>query len=173
MFKRFLRLCLALAAATTFGSAIAADLPKPIADAAPHLNAFASGGTTVNGPLGGTFTVDTSGWAGTSGTLNITYNSFKIAVAGQTWTYNGSWAFTGSMLSNGYLDGTLTGSWNISGIDLASMGVSAGSTLSLGFNIQFKNGMANGTINISMPGLSTPIAYPVSFSQSTALGLLL
>lgn len=173
MFKRFLRLCLALAAATAFSSANAADLPKPITDAAPHLNAFASGGTTVNGPLGGTFTVDTSGWAGTSGTLNITYNNFKIAAAGQTWTYNGTWAFTGSLLSNGYLDGSLTGSWNISGIDLASMGIPAGTTLSLGFNIAFKNGMASGTINISMPGLSAPIAYPVNFSQSAALGLLL
>lgn len=174
MFKRFLRFGLAIIAAAAVSTASAADLPKPIADAAPHLNSFAATGgvTTINGPLGGSYSVDVSGWAGSSGTINIAYNNFRIGVLGQTWTYNGNWVYTGSIQNNGWLNGSLTGTWAIGGLNFPNMGISAGSTMSIGFNIQFSNGMANGSLSVTLPGYGA-YSVPVNFSQSQALGMLL
>lgn len=134
---------------------------KPLAQSG---NGFASG-QTYPGPYGGSYTVDYGAWSGSSGTVTMSYNNFAIpASATQRLIYNGSWSYSGSVLSNGYLEGTMTGQWTISGL---GQGLD---NLSWNMTVRFAAGMAD--LSMTVPGLlSTPIT--MSFSQGDMLALLM
>lgn len=175
MFQRFKHLCLALLAFAAIGSAQATSLPQPFVDAAKNSGSFASNGfaTTVSGPYGGSYTMDTSAWNGNSGTIAVSYNNFKLPTG---WGFNGNWTYTGSVAANGILSGTLNGTWTISGLDLGG-----GSDLSYKMNAVFANGNATLTLTFTMPpmvvqGYSIPgqtQSVTVTFKQQEMLGLLL
>lgn len=132
---------------------------KPLAQTG---NGFAAG-QTYTGPYGGSYTVDYGQWAGNSGTVSASYNNFVIPVSSSMrLVYNGSWSYTGSVLANGFLEGTLTGQWTISGL---GQGLD---NLSWSMNVRFTAGMAY--LSMSIPGLA-PIT--LQFSQADMLALLL
>lgn len=121
---------------------------------------------TINSPYGGSYTIDYGNWNGNSGTVTVTYNNFTLPYVG--WVYNGNWTYTGSIASNGYLTGTMTGSWRIDGLNLGA----GTESLSWVFNMDFRNGMANGTMAISTNGMQL-FSVPLSFSQAEFVGYLL
>jgi hypothetical protein len=125
---------------------------------------------TVNGPYGGSYTIDYGTWSGNSGTVTVTYNNFVVPYVG--WTYNGSWTYTGSIQNNGYLNGTLVGSWRIDGLNLGSYGAV---NPSYSFNMNFSSGMASGSMSMSMNLNGMPYDYsvPLSFNQADFVGYLL
>lgn len=123
---------------------------------------------TVHSPYGGSYTIDYGNWSGNSGTVAITYNNFVIPNIG--WIYNGSWTYTGSVQNNGYLDGTLVGSWQISNFYFSGV-----QDPNIGFNIRFGNGMAVGTMIMTMNyyGMPQDVSVPINFSQDVFVGYLL
>jgi hypothetical protein len=127
-------------------------------------------GQTITSPYGGSYTIDYGNWSGNSGTVTVTYNNFVLPYVG--WIYNGTWTYTGSVLNNGYLEGTLVGSWSISGLNLGYAGVS---DPSYGFNMTFHNGYATGTMNFTMTLYGQPYSQSMSlsFNQADFVGYLL
>lgn len=127
-------------------------------------------GETVNSPYGGSYTIDYGNWSGNSGTVTVTYSNFTLPYVG--WIYNGNWTYTGSIASNGYLEGTLVGTWRIDGLNLGYGGVS---NPSYGFNMTFHNGMATGTLTFSMSlyGQNYQQSINISFNQAEFVGYLL
>jgi hypothetical protein len=176
MFQRLKHFCIALLTLAAIGSAQATSLPKPFVDAAQNSGSFASNGfaTTVSSPYGGSYTMDTSGWSGNSGTIAVTYNNFKLPTG---WGFNGYWTYSGSVTNAGILTGTLNGTWTITGLNL---GGSTGD-LSYKMNVVFANGNANLTMTYTMPamviqGYSIPgqtQTVTLSFKQQDMMGLLL
>jgi hypothetical protein len=125
---------------------------------------------TVHSPYGGSYTIDYGTWSGNSGTVTVTYSNFVVPYVG--WIYNGSWTYTGSIQNNGYLNGALVGSWQIDGLNLGSYGTI---NPSYSFNMNFSNGMASGSLSMSMSLNGMPYNYsvPLNFSQDVFVSYLL
>lgn len=126
-------------------------------------NAFAAA-QTVTSPYGGSYSVDTAQWSGSSGTVVVSYSHFKLA---NGWAYNGSWSYTGSVTPSSILNGTLTGSWVIAGLDLGN------GPMDLSFNMKvvFSNGQATLTMIYTLPAtVADGTTIPAS-TQTTTLQL--
>ena len=130
-------------------------------------NGFAAG-QTVPGPYGGSYTIDAGQWSGNSGTIYVTYNNFGLP---NGWKYNGNWTYTGSVLANNMLEGTLVGQWTITGLSLGA-GLS---DLSFGMNVRFTGGKANLTMTYSLNYGGYPVQQTLtySFDQADMLAFLL
>lgn len=166
MFNRFLRLCLAIAAATTFGSAIAADQPKAAG------GSFAANSSAAVLPLN----LDTSRWNSStnSGTLSATYTNYPIRALNYDLQYSGNWSYTGGVDATG-LNGKLLGSWQIAGI-VAPPYIPAGTAVSAQIDATFANGTVSGTLTVTLPAIGTlpiPLSQIGIINQNQALGLLL
>lgn len=153
---------------------LCAGLFLPATDAvAQGGNAFAAA-QTVTSPYGGSYSVDTGQWSGSSGTVAVTYSHFTLP---NGWTYNGSWRYTGSVTSASILNGTLTGTWMIAGIDLGS------GPMDLSFNMKvvFASGQATLTMIYTLPATvvsgttvpATPQTTTLQLKQQDMVGFLL
>jgi hypothetical protein len=178
MLQGLTRFCLALATVLCLHSAHADPVPPtPLTG-----GRFADGVSTITSPYGGSYAMDLSGWnaATSSGTIKMTYTNFGLKVGNQSWTYNGGWTYTGSLSAAGLLDGNVTGSWTIAGVDVAQItGMQLGiNTIAASVQLQFKAGKANGSLTASLqtmyPGMpAITQTLPINFDQSQALGLLI
>lgn len=126
-------------------------------------NAFAAA-QTVTSPYGGSYSVDTGQWSGSSGTVIVTYSHFKLP---NGWAYDGSWSYTGSVTPANILNGTLTGSWVIAGLDLGS------GPMDLSFNMKvlFANGQATLTMTYTLPATVVSGTTIPASAQTTTLQL--
>lgn len=119
-------------------------------------NAFASaytcttnvGVTSCSSPYGGSITQNFNQWGANGGTTTWSYNNFTISVQGITMVINGSFTFTGTVASNGVLNGTMTGNlvYNITtpAMNYGGYAIPASSqTLSIAINATFSGGNAN------------------------------
>lgn len=112
-----------------------------------------SGGATMcTSPYGGSVTQNFSQWSNNSGSTSWSYNNFTISAAGITMVVNGSFNYTGSVLSNGYLNGTMTGNlaYDITTPAMSYGGYNIPATtqhLTIGITANF---YSNGGLSISM-----------------------
>lgn len=129
-------------------------------------NSFAAG-QVIQGPYGGTYTLDVGQWNGNSGTISVVYNNFALP---NGWKYNGNWTYTGSVLANNMLEGTLAGQWTIVGLSFGE-GLS---DLSFGMNVRFSAGKAYLTMTYSLNYGGHPIQQTLNytFDQADMLAFL-
>lgn len=160
------RLLHRLAAGLTLCAGLVLPFSVSAADnglARPVGNVFAAA-QTVTSPYGGSYSVDTGQWSGSSGTVVVSYSHFKLA---NGWTYNGSWSYTGAVTPSSILNGTLTGAWAIAGLDLGS------GPMDLSFNMKviFSNGQASLTMIYTLPATVVDGAIAPASTQTTTLQL--
>lgn len=163
MFKRLVRLCLAVAATVTFSSAMAAELPASAAG-----NGFASNALAAQ-----PFVLDTSAWNGSSGSISATYADYAITALGSKLRYSGNWTYTGNFNGSG-LNGKLIGSLQLAGLVVPNL-IAAGTVLTAQIDCTFANGGVSGTFTVTLPGYGS-MPFKLSdlgvTNQTQALALL-
>ena len=147
MFKSFARFFLTITTAAVLALPLSAS-------------AYAAGANPI--------TLDTSAWAGTSGTIKAAYAGYPVKLGAATLAYSGNWNYTGSFEKN-VLEGTFSGTWSITGLAALSPTYSVMEGQPLTFNAVFSKGM------ISSGGISVYGQQVIDLkgqSQATILGLL-